>query len=126
MAINTTTQQCNTSPSLMSPNIKQEKMDKLSPMQQTANVSIAFSITNILSNNFGNNNSKVISEKRNGSAFRSHDDGSPSPKKRKFDRQFEDDDSNGELKCFALYFCYCCPIHSRLVGMKEALEVFFL
>lgn len=103
MAINTTSVECSTSPSLISPNIKQETIDKLSPIQQTANVSIAFSITNILSNNFGNNN-KVIGDKRNGFAFQTHDDGSPSPKKLKFDRRFNDDDSNGELIMFATFF----------------------
>lgn len=51
--------QCSTSPSLIHSSIKQEKGDgiehieKLSPRQQTQNAPIAFSITNILSNNFG-------------------------------------------------------------------------
>lgn len=126
MAINTTTVECSTSPSLISPNIKQEnrddreKMEKLSPTQQTSNVSIAFSITNILSNNFGNNN-KVISEKRNGFAFRPHDDdGSPSPKKMKLDRRFNNEDSNGELNFFSPF-----RIQSLLfAGMNERLRSF--
>lgn len=109
MAINTTTVECSTSPSLISPNIKQEmrderaKFEKLSPRQQTSATaaSIAFSITNILSNNFGNN--KVISEKKNGFVFRPYDNnndddcGESSPKKIKLDQRSDDEISNGEL-----------------------------
>lgn len=99
---NTTAVECNTSPSLISLNIKQEKHDerakceKLSPRQQTPTTPIAFSITNILSNSFGhtklpttnnnqisrnnnniinnNNKNKVISEKKNSVLFRPYDD----------------------------------------------------
>lgn len=101
MAINTTTVECNTSPSMISPNIKQENRDdrsKFSPIEQTSNASIAFSITNILSNNFGNAN-KVISDKKNDFAFRPYDE-TPSPKKLKLDQRSDDDDSNGELRIF--------------------------
>lgn len=123
MAINTTTVECSTSPSLISPNIKQEnrdneraKFEKFAPTQQTAAAatSIAFSITNILSNNFGNNNNnnnqqKVISEKskKNGFVFRPYDNnndcGESSPKKLKLDQpRSDDEDSNGE--CSELNF----------------------
>lgn len=98
-------EQCSTTPLSNNPNIKQEKHDerlkldgKLSSRQQTSNTSIAFSITNILSNTFGNantttaaavttkfptnnnnqinrnNNNKVISEKKNSVLFRPYDD----------------------------------------------------
>ncbi|XP_031636940.1 segmentation polarity homeobox protein engrailed-like [Contarinia nasturtii] len=125
-ANNTTAVECNT-PSLISLNIKQEKHDerakcneKLSPhQQQTPTTPIAFSITNILSNNFGhtklpttnnneisrnNNNNKVISEKKNSVLFRPYDDdcqengGATSPKRTKLDRQkqqqSDDEESN--------------------------------
>lgn len=59
LSISATSIQCSTSPSLIHSSIKQEesdgveKIEKLSPRQQTQNAPIAFSITNILSNNFG-------------------------------------------------------------------------
>ncbi|XP_055309324.1 segmentation polarity homeobox protein engrailed [Sitodiplosis mosellana] len=104
MAINTTTVECSTSPSLISPNIKHENRDerakfaKFAPTQQTPATSIAFSITNILSNNFGNPKS-VISEKKNGFVFRPYDNsnddyGESSPKKMKRDQRSDDEDSN--------------------------------
>lgn len=121
---NATNVECSPLPSLISPNIKQErrndrtKHDKLTPRQQTPNMPIAFSITNILSNNFGHakmptnnnqvtrNNNKVNSEKKSGVLFRPYDDdcgenGTPSPAKQsKLDRRHQSDDdeeSNGEL-----------------------------
>lgn len=107
MAISTTNVECSRSPSLISPNIKQEnRSDDRAKMEKT---SIAFSITNILSNNFGNNN-KVISEK-NSSVCQPCDNhneyGESSPKKVKFN--FDDEDSDGEFmfwkKKFLLLFC---------------------
>lgn len=122
MAINTTTVECSTSPSLISPNIKQEnrderaKFEKLSTKQQMPTTSIAFSITNILSNNFGNN--KVISEKKNGFVFRPYDNnnddcGESSPKKLKIDQRSDDEISNdGELKIFLIFFWrHFFPVH---------------
>lgn len=120
MAINTTTVECSTSPSLISPNIKNEnhrtddraKFEKLSPKQQTPATAIAFSITNILSNTFGNN--KVISEKKNGFVFRPYDNnndvcGETSPKKFEIDQRSDDESSNGEFRkylsfIFAFFF----------------------
>lgn len=116
MAINTTTVECSTSPSLISPNIKHEnyrggddraKFEKLSPKQQTPAAAIAFSITNILSNTFGNN--KVISEKKNGFVFRPYDNnnddcGETSPKKFKIDQRSDDEDSNGEFEIICDFF----------------------
>lgn len=115
------TVECSTSPSLISSNIKQEKRDdranieKSSTNPQTANTPIAFSITNILSNSFGNtklptnnnqnsfNNNKIIREKKSSVLFRPYDDDSgdneTSPKKPKLDRRqrSDDEESNGEL-----------------------------
>lgn len=58
MAIGTMTIECSRSPSLISTNIKQEKIDSAkveisSPKPQTSKSAITFSIENILSNNFG-------------------------------------------------------------------------
>lgn len=122
---NSTINECSTSPTT----IKQEKRDAqiekpTSPAsQQTPNMPITFSITNILSNNFGNakspsnnskksptnhnnNNNKVICGKRNGNLFRPYDDDcnnvgdndSSSPKKEELTRrqQSDDEESNGK------------------------------
>lgn len=93
MAISTTTVECSTSPSMISPNIKNENhRDDRAKVEKP----IAFSITNILSNNFGNN--KVLSENKNGFVFRPYDSdcGQSSPKKIKLDKRSDDEDSNGE------------------------------
>lgn len=114
--------ECNTS--IMSTNIKQEKrderlkMDKLSPRQQTSNTPIAFSITNILSNNFGNGklpstndhiclNKKINSAKKSSVLFRPYDDDcgdndKTMSDKPKLDRRqrSDDEESNGKLKNF--------------------------
>lgn len=122
---NSTINECSLSPTT----IKQEKRDAkiekptspTSPAsQQTPNMPITFSITNILSNNFGNakspsnnneksptnnNNNKVISGKRNGILFRPYDDDrnngdneSSSPKKDELThrQQSDDEESNGK------------------------------
>lgn len=122
------TVECSTSPSLISSKIKQEKRDDRAKIEksstnppQTANTPIAFSITNILSNSFGNtklptndkqttfNNNKMIREKKNSVLFRPYDDDSgdneTSPKKPKLDRRqrSDDEESNGELHGAFLY-----------------------
>lgn len=121
-------EQCSPSPSSINSNIKQEKyddrlkMDKFAARQQTPNTPIAFSITNILSNTFGNvsklptnnnnqinrNNNKVNSEKKSSVLFRPYDDDcggdnggvATSPKHSKHDhrQQSDDEESNGELE----------------------------
>ncbi|XP_031636951.1 segmentation polarity homeobox protein engrailed-like [Contarinia nasturtii] len=91
MAISTTTVECSTSPSMISPNIKRENhRDDRAKVEKP----IAFSISNILSNNFGNN--KVLSEKNNGLVFRPYDNDceQSSPKKIKLDQRSDDEDSN--------------------------------
>lgn len=119
--ISATTVQCTTSPSSIRSDIKQEsrddstKSENLLPGQQTPNTPITFSITNILSNNFGHtklstntspinlNNNEVLSDKKNSGLFRPYDDDCSensvvSPKNARMDRrqQSDDEDSNGE------------------------------
>lgn len=137
--ISATTVQCTaTSPSLIRSDFKQEsrddsaKTEKLSPRQQTPNTPITFSITNILSNNFGHtklstntspispNNNEVLSEKKNSGLFRPYDDdfsenAEISPKQVRMDRrqQSDDEDSNGELFFF----------HCRLFSWYNPIEI---
>lgn len=110
--------ECSIPPSIINPNIKQEKRDdrpklnRYAARPQTVNPSIAFSITNILSNSFGhaksptNNNEiadkKVLSEKKNSVLFRPYDDncgenGVSSPKLNSTaSHQSYDEESNGK------------------------------
>lgn len=143
--------ECSTSPSLMNSSIKQEKRDdrakieKLSPRQQTPTIPIAFSITNILSNNFGNakmpsnnnqislNNNKVLSEKKNSVLFRPYNDdcgenGAASPKKSKVDRRqrSDDEESNGESKIsFSCLSFVRLKIHENRFGNEFAQLVLY-
>lgn len=153
---NTANVECNALPALNSANIKQEKRDdrakheKLSTKQQTPSMPIAFSITNILSNNFGHtklptnnnqltrNNNKVNSEKKCSVLFRPYDDdcgenGAPSPAKQsKIDRRQQsddDDESNGEYKLQPKLelrsFClleYFEPGHLRKIALFDQLN----
>lgn len=137
-------ERCSTEPSsllLNNSNIKQEKHDDRSKMEKTAKQqtqntsSIAFSITNILSNTFGNaiatklqttnnnnqinrnNNNKVISEKKNSVLFRPYDDdncgsengsaGLTSPKQpKRNDRRQQSDDEESNGECELKRLCF--------------------
>lgn len=108
--------ECNTSSSLTISKIKHEKridrakIEKMSLRQHTPNTPIAFSISNILSNDFGNtklhtnnnqinrNNNKVISDKKNSVLFRPYDDDCGENGQTSLDHrnQSDDEESNGE------------------------------
>lgn len=117
MAISTTTVECNRSPNMISPNIKhekneQEKTHNLLLKQQTPNSPITFSISNILSNDFGhskklqfetNGGEQVISATKRCFSFRSDDADSDGndvsvPKKLRLDiNSFYNDQINGKF-----------------------------
>lgn len=116
--------------------IKQEHRDervqidsKPAAIQQKSITPITFSITNILSNNFGNvktpstkmcvndNNNKIIGEKRGSILFRPYDNhtddddeddenesASPKPVKIRRRQQSDDEESNGRLINFMFMF----------------------
>lgn len=126
MAINAAVE-CRTSPSPISPNIKQESRDdrakdeRLSPAHHTPTAPIAFSITNILSNNFGKqiswNNNEVISDKYN---FALYAENGASPAKRsKIDRPQQSDDGKW---IFLLDFSFNCIL--RLLLSLLQLSIF--
>lgn len=129
MAISTTTVECSRSPTLISPNIKQEKNDQertkdQTQKQQTSNTPITFSINNILKNDFGHSKKQQTNPKdfeqvksvgEKWFPLRSNDDfggenGASSPKKLKLDTtDFNNDQTWGEFKHLLFLYDVCLP-----------------
>lgn len=96
--------------------------ENFSPKQQTPNLPIAFSITNILSNNFGNakkypsdsNDEQVFCASEKLFSLRSNDDYSgSSAKKPKLDiHNFPNEQLRGELKYYRFTFAICLFEHN--------------